>query len=250
MNPYFDRDGVTIYCGDAIAILPTLGLDPASTVVVTDPPYNIGTPALITDMRTPDGPNGRRLVGKDFGAAFDTAAIGPEAWFSLMPNTVLSFYDARNIDRLICAARAAGFETVQDFHWCKTNPPVPMRSVGFAWGVESGYVFRRIGTKHIHNDAAGISPNWFQAGICGGHERLAHPTQKPRKVMKWLVDHFTLPGMTVLDPFCGVGSTLEAARDLGRKCCGIELNPEYARLAMSRFQQRVLFTVPPPETPA
>jgi len=163
--PIFDRDGVIIYCGDAQEILPALALDPANTVVVTDPPYNIGTPALIADMRVPAGPDGRRLVGQDFGEAFDSSAIGPEAWFGLMPNTVVSFYDARNIDRLIVAARAAGFEVVQDFHWCKTNPSVPMRSVGFAWGVESGYVFRRIGTKHVHNDAAGISPNWFQLCI-------------------------------------------------------------------------------------
>ena len=227
--------------GDALTILPSLGLDPVSTVAITDPPYNIGTPALIADMRVPAGPNGHRLVGQDFGAAFDSAACGPEAWFPLMPNTVISFYDARNIDRLICAARAAGFEVVQDFHWCKTNPPVPMRSVGFAWGVESGYVFRRVGTKHAHNDAAGISPNWFQAPICGGHERLAHPTQKPLSVMKWLVNHFTMPDMTVLDPFCGVGTTLRAAKDLGRAFIGIEQKAEYVKLARMRLSQEVLF---------
>lgn len=51
-----------------------------------------------------------------------------------------------------------------------------------------------------------------------------------------LIECFTQRGMTVLDPFLGVGSTLIAAKRLGRNGIGTELNPEYARVALQRLQ--------------
>lgn len=65
---------------------------------------------------------------------------------------------------------------------------------------------------------------------------LKHPAMFPAALAGRLIECFTQRGMTVLDPFLGVGSTLIAAKQLGRHGVGIELNPEYARIAQQRLQ--------------
>jgi DNA modification methylase len=67
-----------------------------------------------------------------------------------------------------------------------------------------------------------------------------HPTQKPIALLKDLISLFTDPGDTILDPFAGSGTTLVAARDLGRKAIGIELDPRWCAVAKKRLSQNLL----------
>lgn len=69
---------------------------------------------------------------------------------------------------------------------------------------------------------------------------LKHPAMFPAALPARLIECFTRRGMTVLDPFVGVGSTLVAAKRLGRHGIGIELNPEYAQIAESRLKALTL----------
>lgn len=62
-----------------------------------------------------------------------------------------------------------------------------------------------------------------------------HPTMKALEVMKWCVREFSREGQTILDPYCGSGSTLVAAAALGRKCTGIEIDAEYVAIARARL---------------
>ena len=62
-----------------------------------------------------------------------------------------------------------------------------------------------------------------------------HPTQKPLPVLLPLVETFSLPGGLVLDPFAGSGSTLVAAKMLGRAYLGIELDAGYHAIASRRL---------------
>ena len=62
-----------------------------------------------------------------------------------------------------------------------------------------------------------------------------HPTQKPVRLMQELIELTTQPGQLVLDPFCGSGSTLVAARNTGRQFMGMEMSEEYARIAEQRL---------------
>lgn len=67
-----------------------------------------------------------------------------------------------------------------------------------------------------------------------------HPCPKPEEFMRWLVGRVSLPGQTVLDPFMGSGSTLRAAKDLGRRAIGIEIEERYCEIAVKRLAQGVL----------
>lgn len=67
-------------------------------------------------------------------------------------------------------------------------------------------------------------------------DRGLHPAQKPVALMKYLIELTTLKGQTVLDPFCGCGSSLQAAKELERDYIGIEINPKYFATVCNRLQ--------------
>ncbi len=67
-----------------------------------------------------------------------------------------------------------------------------------------------------------------------------HPSQKPMKLMKKLILEYSKEGDIILDPFCGSGTTLKAAKDLGRNYIGIEINPDYVKIAQDRLKQEIL----------
>jgi site-specific DNA-methyltransferase (adenine-specific) len=90
------------------------------------------------------------------------------------------------------------------------------------------------------NDSGGPS-RYFYTSKASKSERTEdgtlpndHPTVKPLDLMEWLVRLVTAEGQTVLDPFAGSGTTLKAAKALGRGAIGIERQPEYADLARAR----------------
>ena len=69
-----------------------------------------------------------------------------------------------------------------------------------------------------------------------------HPTPKPDALMRWLVTHGSGLNSLILDPFMGSGTTLRAAKDLGRRAIGIEIEEKYCEIAAKRMSQGVLFS--------
>jgi len=68
-------------------------------------------------------------------------------------------------------------------------------------------------------------------------KRYEHPTQKPVKLMRRLIEKFTKKEDLIIDPYCGSGSTLVACIRLGREFIGCDINPEYCKIANERIQK-------------
>ncbi len=67
-----------------------------------------------------------------------------------------------------------------------------------------------------------------------------HPCPRPIEQATYIVEIATVEGDTILDPFMGSGITLRAAKDLGRKAIGIEIEEKYCEIAANRLRQEVL----------
>ena len=67
-----------------------------------------------------------------------------------------------------------------------------------------------------------------------------HPTQKPLSLMKYCVNNYSNKNDLILDPFLGSGTTAVAAKELGRRFIGIEIEPKYVEIANRRLQQEYL----------
>lgn len=76
-----------------------------------------------------------------------------------------------------------------------------------------------------------------------------HPTPKPPELAAYFIRLHTQPGETVLDPFMGAGPTLIAAKQLGRKAIGIEIEEKYCEMAVQRLRQEVMPLFDPPSSP-
>jgi site-specific DNA-methyltransferase (adenine-specific) len=233
MRPYYSDDAVQIFHGDCREVLPAIT---GVAAVVSDPPY--GT--------TEDGVAKLRgtIAGDfvEFGHAWDTAL--PLDWLVLAAQSLLdggalvAFTDTLRVGELWDACRGAGLRPLRNLYWIKTNPsPCPRKN--FASAVETA-VFARKPGKVLTWQGGAFSSNAMVRRKEPPAGDFRHPTQKPVDVMAWPMSLITEVGGTVLDPFMGSGTTLVAAKNLGRKAIGIEIEERYCEIAAKRCSQEVL----------
>jgi site-specific DNA-methyltransferase (adenine-specific) len=87
------------------------------------------------------------------------------------------------------------------------------------------------------SDGAPLSDVWDLSIIApSAQERTGYPTQKPLKLLRRVITAASAAGDLVLDPFCGSGTTLVAARELGRRGVGIDLSEEALEIARERLK--------------
>ena len=138
----------------------------------------------------------------------------------------VSFYGSPQADKFIAAYKAAGFRIVGHIAF----PSATHRARAFcATSMNARICLPRVIRLIPKKPSATLS-----TGRNSGN-RL-HPTQKPLSVLLPLVETFSKAGGTVLDPFAGSGSTLLAARMLGRNFIGVELEAVYHRVAGARLE--------------
>lgn len=226
--PYYEDELVTLYCADAFDVLPELADD--SAVVITDPPYL---------ERTHKNSRSNRKTAKDNKAIdfrhFDETKLRAALTECgrISPSWVVATLDYMTAFDLEREA-PEGLRVMRTGVWVKTNPTPQLTGDRPAQGWET------ISYMHVPGRA-----RWHGGGKHGNFvSSLAtptgHPTPKPEGMVRQFVEWFTDPGECVLDPFAGGGTTLVAARDLGRRAIGCELDENYCKLIVERLAQQVI----------
>lgn len=208
MKPYYEGGGVVLFLGDARDVMPRIHAD----VMVTDPPFGIGYESGY------EGVLARSIAGDESVRVRDDVLA---AW----PGPALVFGSWR-------APRPAGTRMV--LVW-DTLGALGMGDLTLPWkpAHQEIYVIGSGFVGHRGSDVLSYPP--VQASAWRGRK---HPHEKPIPLMRALLSK--CPPGVVIDPFCGSGSTLRAAKDLGRSAIGIEIDEQYAELAANRLAQEVL----------
>lgn len=226
MKPYYERGGITIYHGDCREIVPYVGIVDA---VVTDPPYGIEADAAFIR-------NGGRDI-LDGNAGWN---LPVEGWAQVAASALrVGGYFAFFFDMRGEPSFPPGVSSWSRYFWVKPSPaPCPRKAFMSAVevcaiGVREGGPRGWWGGGATPNFWSGLSPNRLSKG-------LGHPAEKPVGPMLALVGALSPPSGLILDPFMGSGTTLRAAKDLGRKAIGIEIEEKYCEIAAKRLSQEVL----------
>ena len=119
--------------------------------------------------------------------------------------------------------------------WCKSNP-MPMYSRRFLNDVEYCLLFKGSNAKMSGNDTYENSFRFYKEPInIEDKKKYNHPTIKPLKCVKNHIEKSTQKNDIVLDCFCGSGTTCVAAKETGRRYIGMEIDPEYHKIAVDRL---------------
>lgn len=261
IEPYYQEDGITIYCGDCRDILPTFP-DKSFDLVLTDPPYghnnNNGDMASHREAIF----EGRKETYNEIEEFRPIANDGKEAneivrWF---------FGEAKRVLRAggcCCCCCGGGGPDPQFARWSLWLDEAFEN--GFkhmiVWDkgpMGMGHHYRRSYETILVAQKKGASCAWYDTskrvenvirpGMLGIKKIIPqsdqHPTQKPVELMGFFVKIHTKIDNLILDPFMGSGTTLVACKQLGRKAVGIEISEKYCKIAVDRLRQIELFSQP------
>jgi len=210
MKPYYEDDSCTIYNADCRDILPELG---KVDLVLTDPPYGIG------ESKGKNKSRAKLAVSKDYGySEWDSKPVN---WGLLSELLGLGKY---------ACCWGGNYYPVQPspswLVWDKENGKTDFADCELAWT--------------NYGRAVRLKKHQWHGMLRKGKEAREHPTQKPLEVIEWCITLCPDEPQTILDPFMGSGTTLVAAKQLGRKAIGIELEEKYCEIAVKRLQQEYL----------
>ena len=117
--------------------------------------------------------------------------------------------------------------------WCKTNP-IPTANGTYLPDLEYCLMFREKGTK-VGGTYETKSKYYISGLNVADKELFKHPTIKPLEFVKNHIINSTNENDIVLDCFCGSGTTCVAAKETGRRFIGMEIDPEYHKIAVNRL---------------
>lgn len=218
MRPYYSDDSVTLYHGDYRAVLPQVG---EVDVLLTDIPYNISQ----------ESGGLRELSYGAWDGGFDHTAF-VDAVIGLVRKSVYIWCHETQVSEILLAFRAAGLID-RALVWVKKNPTVingdRLWLPGFeicAFGKVRGAEFH----EHCHAGVWTASPDRMRL----------HPCQKPINIIQHQILASSTSGDLVFDPCAGSGTTLRAAKNVGRRAIGIESVEAHCEIIAQRLTQEVL----------
>lgn len=206
MKPYYDEDGVTIYCCDNREVVGVVG---RFDLLLTDPPYGIG---FASDLHSCQRRRGvERMSWDEESGCSKTLEV---------------------------AIGVSGRAIV----WGGNYWELPVSGCWLAWvkpGAAPTFSAMELAWTNLERKSA-----WKQKSVKSSSlEGVGHPTQKPMAIMSWCLEVAGVEaGQSVFDPWMGSGTTLVAAKLNGLRAVGVEREEEYCEMAVRRLAQGVLIT--------
>ena len=223
MTPYYEHGGIVIYHGDCREVITTLG--PVDHVM-TDPPYGEETHE---GARTGSG----QSVLVDF-ASTEAAKIAAMLAPIRLKRWAILTIDWQHVLPLK-QSPPAGWRFVRHGAWVKPNGAPQFTGDRPAQGWEAVAILHAGVSGKMRWNGGGYPAVWIHNKVQG-----YHPTGKPESLLLEWVAQFSDAGDLILDPFMGSGTTLAAAKRLGRRAIGIELEERYCEIAARRLRQEAL----------
>jgi DNA modification methylase len=161
---------------------------------------------------------------------------------------VIVFSDVESVGLVRATMREHGLRWVRAGAWVKTDPMPQFTGDRPAQGIEAVCIAHAQVPGKMRWNGGGKAAVWTH-GLCK-EDRPDHPCPKPIPLMKALVSDFTDPGELIVDCFAGSGTTLVAAKILGRRALGFERDPGFHAIAERRIRDaREQMTIPLARSP-
>ena len=248
-DPYFasDDDRFALYQGDCLTLMPLL---PSETfdMVFADPPYFLSNGGITCRAGKMVPVNkGKWDESRGFRGNYDfTLHWLGECQRLLKPNGTIWVSGTSHIIHIVGSALdELGYKTLNDITWVKSNPPPNLSCRYFTHATETIiWAGRDRKCRHYFNYP-------LMKALNGGKQMLSvwkmdaprrseklvgkHPTQKPVPLLERIIAASTAEDGSILDPFCGSGTTGIAAARMRRRFVGIELEGAYIELSRNRF---------------
>jgi len=228
-KPYYQDDSVTLYHSDAFEVMNSF-IDESIDVVITDPPYAERTHK---NAKKNDPKLGYGVKAVNFDS-FDEKALrmAYEEMSRITKTWIVSTIDY-NFAFLFEESPLEGMTQKRIGVWVKNNPMPQISADRPSQGWEAISYLHKLGKRSSWN-GGGLHGNY----ISNLAAPTGHPTPKPLTMVSSFVERFSNQNDLILDPFAGGGTTLLAARNLGRKVIGVEMEEKYCELIASRLQQQ------------
>ena len=247
-KPYFERDGITIYHADARDVLPALAAGSVD-LVLTDPPYghnnnDANDLASVRERALGQVKRGEAVIGDARPIAND----GVEA------NELVRwmFAEARRVlvpGGCCCCCCGGGGPDPQFARWSLWLDELISFKQMVIWDKGSlgmGWHYRRCYETVLVGEKPGAACKWYGGLTTSNVVRVPkilpqaheHPTAKPVALMAHFIRLHSQVGELILDPFMGAGTTLVAAKRLGRCAIGVELDERWCEDAAARLEYR------------
>lgn len=225
MKPYYADDRVTLYHGDCREITEWLAAD----VLVTDPPYGRDYRGNSAGWTNSSGGGGHRSTGQARAIANDKDTATRDAALTLWGDRLAIVFGDPLIAQPAGAVQALAYRKAAD-------AGIKGARAGFRRDVEMVYLVGPWPVAVGGLSSVLTSVRWV-AGPTGPATVHGHPHAKPTDLMEALVSKTS---GVIADPFAGSGSTLVAAKQLGRHAIGVELEERYCEVIARRLSQGVL----------
>lgn len=248
-----DDHGLWLYRGNCLEILDAIAAkypDGCFDMIFADPPYflsNGGVTCHSGRMVKVDKAGWDKSRGPELNHAFNLEWLR-RCQRALKPNG--SLWVTGTLHVIFSAGYAMqqlGMKLLNDIAWEKPNPPPNLSCRYFTHSTETVlWAAKTEKSKHVFNydrmrkinGGKQMKTVWRMSSPSGEEKALGkHPTQKPVALVERCLLASTREGDTVLDPFLGGGTTAVAALRAGRRCVGIEADPNHLQLSISRVKR-------------